>query len=365
MNLQKAHPVFLHVLFWIIYGSFVFITNAIVKPNAKLVNFIFYLLPFILSFYLSVYFLNKFKAKHLTWNLFAFFGVFILLATPGYLYMYLILPKAGITVFSSRELRYFFQNAILGYLQFYSYALIYFYVNESFRKERKLRQINQEKSDAEQLRIQKELEIAILRQKELNDQAEKLQLEHAFLRAQINPHFLHNTLNVLFSQAFDFSPKLADNILKLSRIMRYSMESLEYDKGCVSIEKELEQLKTLLEIHQLRFGEEQIVSYTVSGRLEGQILPPLSIITVVENAFKYGDLTDERYPLEIHVDLKPSEIYFSCHNKKNPHSLLVSSNSIGMTNLRKRLDAVFKDKYKMEISDEYNFYNFELTVYQN
>lgn len=365
-KLKRAHPAFNHIIFWSVYASFVFITNVIVRPNSRLINFIFYLIPFITSFYISLYFLNKLRKKTLIWKLVAFFGVFFILVAPGYIYMYYFLPKAGFTVYTSKELRYFFQNAILGYVQFYSYALIYFYVKESFYKERKLREIQHEKSEVDKIRMQKELENAILRQNELNDQAEKLKLEHALLRAQINPHFLHNTLNVLFSQALvTSSPKLAENIMKLSRIMRYSMESLEYDSGCVSIEKELEHLKTLLEIHQLRFGEEQVVSYKVIGKLQGQMLPPLAIITIVENAFKYGDLTDEDYPLKIFVDLEPTEIYFKCFNKKNSHSLMVSSNSIGMTNLRKRLDAAFKNRYLIKLEDDDKFYNFELTIYQD
>ena len=80
-----------------------------------------------------------------------------------------------------------------------------------------------------------ELENSKLKQQELKSQKDKLLLEYAFLRSQVNPHFLHNTLNVLFSQALEHSEELADNISKLSRIMRYSLESVEYESDKVFV----------------------------------------------------------------------------------------------------------------------------------
>ena len=182
------------------------------------------------------------------------------------------------------------------------------------------------------------------------------------MRAQINPHFLHNTLNVLFSQALDYSQDLADNILKLSRIMRYSLESLEYESGKVSIQKELEHLQTLLEINTMRFGDSKTIEYSVEGQITGQMLPPLSIMTIVENAFKYGDLKDPSNPMQIKIVLKPNEIYFYCRNKKKKNNILLSSTNIGIANLSKRLDVTFKGMYEMKASDELEFYTLELIV---
>jgi LytS/YehU family sensor histidine kinase len=241
---------------------------------------------------------------------------------------------------------------------------MYFYASESVLKEKQLREIQMEKFEADQLRIKNELENSILREKELISHKERLQLEYAFLRAQINPHFLHNTLNVLFSQALDSSPSLPDNILKLSKLMRYAIESLENENGCVSIEKEVEHLKTLLEIHQLRVGKEQVISFEVNGGFQGQLLPPLSVITIVENAFKYGDLSDSAHPLKIVLSLTSTRVTFLCSNKKSSQSLIIPSNNIGMTNLRKRLDVVFKGRYNMNIIDDSKFFTFEMSIDQ-
>lgn len=230
------------------------------------------------------------------------------------------------------------------------------------KKEKQIYALEEEKLQLEKQKIQNELENAILKQQELTSQQEKLQYEYAFLRAQINPHFLHNTLNVLFSQALDVSQELADNILKLSSIMRYSLENLEQINGKVLVETELAQLRTLIDINTLRFGNTIAISYSIQGKLEEQYVPPLSLITIVENAFKYGDIKDPLNPLVIKVILKPNEVYFYCKNKKKENHVQFSSLNIGITNLSKRLDIAFKDRYVLNVKNEKDFYTFELTV---
>jgi len=280
----------------------------------------------------------------------------------GYGYWYYLMPHLGVELYKTTEIKYFFQEAILGYVKYFAFAALYFYLRQYLKKEQQIHILEEEKLQLEKQKIQNELENAILKQQELKSQQEKLQYEYAFLRAQINPHFLHNTLNVLFSQALNVSQELADNILKLSSIMRYSLENLEHIKGKVFVEKELEQLQTLIDINNLRFGNTIAVSYIVEGKPDGQSVPPLSLITIVENAFKYGDIKDPLNPLQIKVILKPNEVFFYCKNKKKVNDVQFSSLNIGITNLSKRLDVAFKDRYVMNAKNERDFYIFELTV---
>jgi len=338
------------------------------------------LLPFIATFYLNVYCLGLYKKINILWSVLSFFIVFALMASVGYLYIYLFLPSAGVTIFSTKDFNAFLHEALLGYVRYFAYAAFYFYARETAKNERQLRIVQGEKSKIEREKIERDLENALLKQMELQEKVkhekekhdlekeklqlvtEKLQLEFAFLRAQINPHFLHNTLNVLFSKALNFSPELADNILKLSRIMRYSIESLEYENGRVPVQKELENLQILLDIHNMRFGDSKIIKYSSEGEANGQMLPPLSFLTIIENAFKYGDLKDPDHPMEIKVVLKPRDIYFYCFNKKKRNFVSISSTHIGITNLSKRLDESFKNKYEIKVTEEKEFYKCELYI---
>ena len=351
----KKNNLIWHVLAWVGYAIFLFTTNLLTRPTIKIFEVIVFIIPYCLTFYISVFCLGLYKKWGLIWSISSFFIVFTFMSSVAYIYVYWLLPNNGVVLFQSKEFKVFFHNAILGYVQHFAYAVLYFYFHEAINKERELRELQKEK-------IQKELENAILKQQELKAQKDKIQYEYAFLRAQINPHFLHNTLNVLFSQALDYSQELADNILKLSRIMRYSLESLEYESGKVSIQKELEHLQTLLEINNMRFGDSKTIEYIVEGQVTGQMLPPLSIMTIVENAFKYGDLKDPSNPMKIKIVLKPNEIYFYCRNKKKKNNILLSSTNIGIANLSKRLDVTFKDMYEMRASDELEFYTLELIV---
>ncbi len=295
------------------------------------------------------------KKKGVAWTITTFFIVFILMASLGYFYVYFILPKFGIVVYTSKQFKPFIQEAVLGYVRFFSFAMLYFYIRESIRKEKNLRLLEKEKS-------QRELENARLKQQELKAQKEKLQYEYAFLRSQINPHFLHNTLNTFFSQALNYSPEFADNILKLASIMRYSMEALDFDSGKVFIQKELDHLQNLIDIHNLRFGERKMIIYDVEGNPNGHMVPPLSFITIVENAFKYGDLTDPQFPMTIKVKLTPAEVYFYCCNKIKKSSVQISSSNIGISNLSKRLDVAFSNRYEMNAEKKDGQYLFHLTV---
>lgn len=352
---RKVRNILLHIGAWLLYATIIWGINSLSNQLANYFGTIVVLLPYCIIFYINVYSFNLYEKKGLLWAISSFLGTFLIIVAFGYYYTFHILPKYGIEVFETKEFNYFLQNALLNYFHFSTLSVLYFYIQRTTRSEKRLRVVQKEK-------FQKEIENENLKRQELNAQKEKLQYEYALLRAQINPHFLHNTLNILFSQALDYSEDLANNILKLSRIMRYSLESVDYESGKVSVDKELEQLKTLLDIHNLRFGESKVIDYVVEGKSNGQMLPPLSIITVVENAFKYGDLKDTQYPLQIKVRLEPNEIYFWCKNKKKKNVTNISSTNIGLTNLTKRLEVSFKDNYSIDVTNEEEFYTFTMHI---
>jgi sensor histidine kinase YesM len=349
------YNILVHASAWVVYGSFIYSANYLTKPEIKVISIVFFLLPYCLTFYASIYCLNLYRRIGVLWSIASFFIVFIVIGIIGYCYIYLLLPLGGIHLYRTGDFREFLKAAVLGYVQYFSYAMLYFYVTQSFKKERELRRLQEEK-------LRKELENSILKQQELKSEQDRLLLEYAFLRSQVNPHFLHNSLNVLFSQAMEYSEGLAGNIAKLSKIMRYSMESVEQEGYKVFVQKELDQLQLLIEMNNMRFGNSKVIDYEVEGHPENQMIPPLAMITVVENAFKYGDLKDPQHPLKIKVVLEPGQVYFYCRNKKRRHYLELSSNNIGITNLRKRLDVAFKEKYQMCVVNEDEFYTLELTI---
>lgn len=199
---------------------------------------------------------------------------------------------------------------------------------------------------------------------ELNNQQlhiQQLLTEYNFLKAQINPHFLYNTLNTLFSHAQKYSDELANNILKLSEIMRYSMDGLEKENGLVNLKDEIHYIHNLIDIHQLRFSNELHIDFTVSGSVGDFRIPPLTFITFVENALKYGEIKNQERPLRIRLDAMPDKIYFYCHNRKKK-KVIEKSSGIGIQNVLKRLDVSYLGKYEVKIKNEEDDYTLELTL---
>lgn len=346
---------FCHLLAWMCYAGFIHGANFIANRNLPLSFTILFLMPLCTTFYVAVFFLNLRKERGIRWTIVSFFLVFVLMAGFAYLFLYRMLPLFGIQLYSSDRFSDFFKAALLGYVQYFSYALLYFYVRELIRKERRLRKVEEEK-------FLKELENARLKAQELQMQKDKLAAEFAFLRAQVNPHFLHNTLNVLFEQAMDCSEELADNILKLSKIMRYALEGAETTGDRVPVERELEQLGLLIDFHRMRFATTKLIRYTITGAANGQQVPPLSFISIVENAFKYGDLNDAEQPLTIQVVLRPGFVQFTCRNKKRRDEVPASSHSIGIANLRKRLEASFAGQYSIGVVEDQLLYSLVFTL---
>jgi LytS/YehU family sensor histidine kinase len=316
-----------------------------------LVYILAYVFLFALVFYTSLLVFPLFSSpKGIITGTLATLLMFAGLSTFAYFYTYKLLPSFGVKLYLRPDfnLGQYLANSIKLFVQYFIFALLYFIIRKWLRKERQLRNMQQEYFLLEQEKKLKELE--------------KIRYEYAFLRAQINPHFLHNTLNILFAQALPHSQELADNIFKLSSIMRYSLESATIEDGIVSIREELEHLQTLIDIHQIRFSNILNIDYQVTGDICNHVLPPLSLITAVENAFKYGDLKDPSYPLTILISLNPGEIVFYCANKKKKGRIRFPSHSMGIDNLSRRLDITFKNRYTIQARNLENEYIFELTI---
>lgn len=354
----------LHIKVWFIYSVYIFLLNLLTSKEVNPLFVLLYVVPFIGLFY---FFLYSFKIieRNVYKGVSFIIILFLTLLSLSYLLLVKILPYFSIVLttksFSTKAL---LQAIIIEFIKYFIYALLYYIIKELIERNTRLRKIKEEKYNLEIQKKEEELKNAELTRKELLTQKEKIQYQYAFLRAQINPHFLYNTLNVLFSQALPLSESLANNILKLSDLMRYSLDNIETENMRVPLQKEIDHLLTLLEIHELRFSTSKFINYQLKGDTDNFFVPPLSIITVVENAIKYGDLSDPEFPLLLNIDTTDNSLKFKSVNKKNVinNSLKIMSHNVGLSNLRERLDFGFKDKYKIDIVNSDKFYTFEIKI---
>lgn len=208
---------------------------------------------------------------------------------------------------------------------------------------------------AVQLEVQKRLHEAELRAAELS----LLEANLAFLKSQINPHFLFNALNFLYAQIYPHSEPAAKGILLLSETMRYALH--EDHNGKVMLAQEVKHLHNYIALNQLRFNNKLQLTFEVEGSTHFLLIMPLVLITFVENCFKHGELTDEAHPVAIRLTLVQNQLSFRTYNKKRTGPK-EKSTSIGLVNTRRRLELMYPGRYTLAVEDAPAYYTCTLLL---
>ncbi|MBO0950577.1 sensor histidine kinase [Fibrella forsythiae] len=183
--------------------------------------------------------------------------------------------------------------------------------------------------------------------------------EEAFLRAQIAPHFLFNTLNYLYVLAYPVSKPLASAILKLSELMRYTLAASSASQ--VVLRQEVAYLQDYLDLYRLRFPGRFFVNFIVEGELRDQQVAALLLIPFVENAIKHGVIDQARYPVQITLTIRRDDLVLSVDNTIGNQQKETTS-GIGITNVRRRLELLYPGRYELVINQTPAQFNTYLLV---
>jgi hypothetical protein len=204
------------------------------------------------------------------------------------------------------------------------------------------------------LRTQKEVELlkSTIKESELK-----------FLRSQINPHFLFNNLNNLYSYAIEFSPKTPEIILKLSSVLRYML--YECKENFVPFSKEVEQLENFAQLYEIQIEERGTIDFFVQIDQPEYQIAPLILIVFIENAFKHSQSSQtENIVIDIDIQLTESgELNFSCKNNFHPVTNTENlAHGIGLENVRKRLQLLYPKAHRLAIRETDNQYEVHLSM---
>lgn len=191
---------------------------------------------------------------------------------------------------------------------------------------------------------------------------EKLNTELSFLKAQINPHFLFNILNTIYSLAIEQSPRTPDAVVKLSSLMRYVMR--EADTEFVPLVKEFNYIENYVALQQLRLDDTAQIDFTIKGRPNGQQIAPLILISFIENAFKYGVNPQQKSLIQLYLSIAENHLHLRTFNKKVRvfHNDEASS-GIGIENTKMRLKLLYPDKHLLIINETAQDFTVELTLH--
>jgi LytS/YehU family sensor histidine kinase len=181
----------------------------------------------------------------------------------------------------------------------------------------------------------------------------------AFLKNQINPHFLFNALNFLYAQIYPHSETAAQGILLLADMMRYALR--ENTNGKAMLTQEVQHLHNYIALQQLRFNHQLKIVFEVVGNTQFLMIPPLVLLTFVENCFKHGELSDAVDPLTIRLEVNQNCLCFTTRNKKR-YGPKEESTGIGLANTTQRLAAIYQERYELIVVDGPHHYTCTLRL---
>ena len=193
---------------------------------------------------------------------------------------------------------------------------------------------------------------------------QQLETELNLLKAQVNPHFLFNTLNSIYSLAVANNQKTADAVIKLSRIMRYTLEDCQTND--VELQQEIDFINSYIELQKLRLTNNNSILFTTKGNISTARIAPFVFIPFIENAFKYGISTHRSSSIHACVKAEKNVVTFTCVNDfllNGSHHL--ESTGMGISNTRRRLELLYPKRHELNIVSNDNRFSVSLTINLN
>ena len=346
-ELQKIFP---HLLFWTVFISYETATVFFAaKGFAPFIDYVTHYLLNIGLFYANAYLVLRFaygKKNFLFKGILLGFSVLIVYLCVKHI-LNLFFVNSGIyTNDEVGDITTFFSKGISRIIYFICLSTAYIFSVSALahRKQVDKLQLQQLESQLEKQRLEKDL----------------LAAENAYLKAQINPHFVFNSLNFIQNYVAGYTEKGSELIIQLAEVMRYAFAEPTPD-GKVNLSDEVEHLYSYLYLNQQRFNQQLFIDVQVNGDTENTRIIPLVLISVLENMFKYGELADSSTPAKFCLNADEDGVSLSVQNKKAKRSHVYSS-GIGMSNMQKRLDQFYPGKYQLDVVQNVSHYKLNLNI---
>ena len=319
-----------HILFWILYFVFILMQVTYFKDNTNYESAIVSLsitLPIdILASYFTVYFLLPkllFTKKYLSFALVFTLSALMFILMQRLIMFVTVYPwyyPAKLVKITFFKFNYFYTlfniYSIVGLFMAIK-LLKYWYQNQNIR---------------------------------LELERENKNSEIALLRNQVNPHFLFNTLNNIDTLIMKDQEQASDAVMKLSEIMRYMLYGS--DTEYVPISKEIDYLKSYISLQKIRFKNPDFAKFEIKGNQKNKLIAPMLLIPFVENAFKHGAKDIQSKAVSIILTTNADFIQLEVMNNINKSDLQSkdATSGIGLSNVRRRLELIYKNQYDLDVS---------------
>lgn len=188
---------------------------------------------------------------------------------------------------------------------------------------------------------------------------EKVSMELVYLKSQLNPHFLFNTMNNLYGLSLTEPERTPEVVLRLGEMMRYML--YESNAKFVLLSREIDYLNGFIELEKLRYPHDINVQFTVEGDINSVYISPLLLICFVENVFKHGDLRSPQHFITIHLRLLDKILHFETNNLISLHNH-DTEGGIGLKNVVRRLSLLYPDKHTLKIYQKAEQFRVDLEI---
>ena len=193
---------------------------------------------------------------------------------------------------------------------------------------------------------------------------ENLVSELSFLKSQVSPHFLFNTLNNIYSLSLSNSATTSNAIMKLSLLLRYML--YEADARQVSLDKEIEYLNNYIELQKMRIREGVNISFITEGNFAGKMIEPMLLIPFIENAFKHGINYSTPSDVIIKITLLGNQLHLNAENTIYNNARQSDASGIGLNNVKRRLNLLYPNNlHTLNIEDSDGKYKVDLKITLN
>ena len=193
-----------------------------------------------------------------------------------------------------------------------------------------------------------------------NLEKKNLQMESSLIKAQLNPHFLFNTLNNIDSIIHRNANVASDYLNKLSDILRFLIYKCNADK--IELRLEIEYIQKYIELQKIRLNDDEQIIFNVKGQITNQQIAPMIFIPFIENAFKHHAHLKNKNNVEILFDIQEKNIEFICRNTFKNSSEIKDESGVGLNLIKQRLDLLYKNNYELKIDRNAGIYTVGLKL---
>jgi two-component system LytT family sensor kinase len=328
LPMGHSRTIAIHLLFWTgVWFLYYYFFNYNSEDREYVIWFSSLLVPLTMAvtYFLALYLIPKFLLQQ-SYGRFFLFSFYVLVVSSYFIvliiYGCLIFLKKWDATNIPPMMKNFFFVLILVYLVVVVIGFVTV-LNHNFKTDRK----NKE-----------------LQNKILTAQLQLKEQELHYLKMQIHPHFLFNTLNTIYGFALRQSKQTPEIILRLSNLLDYILYQI--NKPAVSLKEEVLHIREYMELERIRFKETLMIDIDTSEISDQIFIPPMLLMPFVENAFKHGSIRDGFIRIKIRIDVHGNELSFMIQNSADPER--EQGNGIGMENIRKRLDLHYDGHYRLE-----------------